>query len=59
VQLVGALAALLYFCDGVMVAMSEPPQRTLAYVEIAISVVVVVAASWNGLRSRFKRKPAV
>lgn len=57
--LVGALAALLYFCHGVMVAMSAPQQRTLALVEIALSVVVVVAASWNGLRSRFARKPVV
>jgi uncharacterized membrane protein len=57
--LVGAIAALLYFCHGVMVAMSEPPVRALALVEVALSVLVVVAASWNGLRSRFARKPAV
>ena len=57
--LVGALAALLYFCHGVMVAMGVPPLRTLALAEIALSVLVVVAASWNGLRSRFARKPAV
>jgi len=56
--LVGALAALLYFCHGVMVAMSEPAFRKLALVEVALSVLVVVAASWNGLRSRFARKPA-
>jgi len=57
--LVGALAALLYFCHGVMTAMSEPAQRTLGLVEVALSVLVVVAASWNGLRSRFARKPAL
>jgi len=57
--LFGALAALLYFCDGVMVAMSESAQRTPALVEVALSVLVVVAASWNGLRARFTRKPAV
>jgi uncharacterized membrane protein len=57
--LVGALAALLYFCHGVMVAMTVPQQRTPALVEIALSVLLVVAASWNGLRSRFARKPAV
>ena len=57
--LVGALAALLYFCHGVMVAMTVPPLHALALVEIALSVLVVVAASWNGLRTRFARKPAV
>ena len=57
--LFGALAALLYFCDGVMVAMSEPAQRTPALIEVALSVLAIVAASWNGLRSRFARKPAV
>ena len=57
--LVGALAALLYFCHGVMVAMTVPQQRTPALAEITLSVLLVVAASWNGLRSRFTRKPAV
>jgi uncharacterized membrane protein len=57
--LVGALAALLYFCHGVMTAMSDPAVRTLALIEVALSVLVVVAASWNGLRSRFVRKPAL
>jgi len=57
--LVGALAALLYFCHGVMVAMSVPQLERLALIEIALSVLVVVAASWNGLRARFTRKPAL
>jgi uncharacterized membrane protein len=57
--LVGAIAALLYFCHGVMTAMSEPGVRTLGLIEIALSVLVVVAASWNGLSSRFARKPAL
>jgi len=57
--LFGALAALLYFCHGVMVAMSVPQLRMLALAEIALCVLVVVAASWNGLRARFTRKPAV
>jgi uncharacterized membrane protein len=55
--LVGAIAALLYFCHGVMVAMSVPQLRMLGLVETALSVLVVVAASWNGLRARFGRKP--
>ncbi len=57
--LAGAVAALLYFCHGVMVAMSVPQLLALAWAEIALSVLVVLAASWNGLRSRFARKPAV
>lgn len=57
--LVGGLAALVYFCHGVMVAMTLPQQRTLAQVEILLSVLVVMAASWNGLRARFARKPVV
>ena len=56
--LLGAIAALLYFSDGVMVAMNEPAQKAPALVETALSVLVVVAASWNGLRARFTRKPA-
>jgi len=58
-RLVGALAALLYFCHGVMVAMSVQQLRMLALAEVALSVLVVVAASWNGLRARFTRKPAL
>ena len=57
--LAGGVAALLYFCHGVMVAMSVPQLRALALTEVALSVLVVVAASWNGLRARFARRPAV
>ncbi len=57
--LVGAIAALLYFCHGVMTAMSEPEVRGLGLVEVGLSVLVVVAASWNGMRARFAPKPAV
>ena len=55
--LVGAIAALLYFCHGVMFAMGAPPLRGPAVIEIVLSVLVIVAASWNGLRARFARKP--
>jgi uncharacterized membrane protein len=57
--LFGALAALLYFCHGVMVMMNVPQLATLALFEVALSVLVVVAGSWNGLRARFTRKPAL
>ncbi len=59
-MLFGALAALLfYFPHGVMEAMVDPQVRTLALCEVAISVLAIFAASWNGLRARFARKPAV
>ncbi|MEP7097364.1 MAG: DUF2069 domain-containing protein [Dokdonella sp.] len=54
--LVAAIAALLYFCHGVMEAMSAPSQRTLALPEIVLSVIIIVAASWNGMRGRFRGK---
>ncbi|MBS0575808.1 MAG: DUF2069 domain-containing protein [Proteobacteria bacterium] len=55
--LVGAIAALLYFCHGVMFAVGVPALRGPALIETALSLVVIVAASWNGLRARLARKP--
>ncbi|HEY2347033.1 MAG TPA: DUF2069 domain-containing protein [Xanthomonadaceae bacterium] len=57
--LVGAIAALLYFCHGVMFATGVPALRGPAIIEVALSVIVVVASSWGGLRARFARKPDV
>ena len=53
--LVGAIGALLYFCHGVMFAFGEPALRAPAATEIVLSVLVIVAASWPGLRARFSR----
>lgn len=52
----GAIAALLYFCHGVMEAMSAPAERQLALIEIVLSTWIIVAASWPGLRGRFRKK---
>ena len=52
----GALAALLYFCHGVMEAMSAPAERGLALAEIVLSVWVILAYSWPGLRGRFRKR---
>ena len=52
----GALAALLYFSHGVMEAMSAPAERRLALAEIVLSIWVILAASWPGLRGRFRKK---
>lgn len=54
--LVAAIAALLYFCHGVMEAMSDGNSRNLALAEIALSVIIIVAASWQGMRARFRKK---
>ena len=54
--LVGAIGALLYFLHGVMFAMGVPALRVPALTEIALSLLVIVASSWNGMRSRFAKK---
>ena len=55
----GAVAALLLFCHGVSEAWSEPAARTLAGAEIVLSVLLVFAASWDGLRARLARRRGV
>lgn len=44
--------ALLWFCHGVMEAWSETSTRALAFVLIALSLVVVFSVSWPALQSR-------
>lgn len=53
----GALAALLYFCHGVTEAWTAPDVRGLAWIEILLSVLVVFATSWPGLRRRLGLRP--
>ena len=53
----GALAALVLFCHGVMEAWATPGVRAAALAEAALSVLVIVGASVDGLRARFARKP--
>lgn len=48
--------ALSWFSHGVMVAWSRPGERTLAWAEIVLALVVIFSANWNGLRSRLRRK---
>jgi uncharacterized membrane protein len=55
----GALAALLLFCHGIMEAWTTPSVRTLALTEVALCVAIIAGASLDGLRARFRRKPAV
>lgn len=54
-----AVLALMWFSHGVMVAWTRAPERLYALLEIALSLVVVFAASLPGLRARFagRRSP--
>ena len=44
--------ALLWFCHGVMLAWSEPAERWMALVEVALSLVIIYAACMPGARVR-------
>ncbi len=46
---------LFWFSHGVMVAWSHPADAGWAWAEIVLSLVVIVAGSWPGLRARFGR----
>jgi len=48
--------ALLWFSHAVMVTWTRPPERGFAFLAIALSIVVVFAASIPGLRARFAKK---
>ena len=54
----GALAALLYFSHGVMAAWASPGVLGPALLQVALSAVLVVAASWDGVRARFAGRRA-
>ena len=54
----GALAALLYFSHGVMAAWSTPGELWLGLLQAALSAVLVLAASWDGMLARFGKRPA-
>lgn len=54
----GALAALLYFSHGVMAAWASPGELWLGLLQAVLSAVLVVAASWDGMRSRFSKRRA-
>jgi uncharacterized membrane protein len=54
----GAVAALLYFSHGLMEAWATPDERGPALAEAALSVWLIVAASWNGLKARFNKSKA-
>ena len=49
---------LLYFSHGVMVAWSSPGTRMLGLLEALVSTVLVVSASWDGMRARLAKRAA-
>ena len=52
----GAVAALFLFSHGVMEAWVSAPARLPALAEAALAALLVVAASWDGLRARAARR---
>ena len=49
------MLALFWFSHGVMIAWSHRDQAGWGWAEIVLSLLVIVAGSWPGLRARFKR----
>lgn len=48
--------ALAWFSHGVMVAWTRAPERGFALIELALAVVIVLAASVPGLRARYGKR---
>jgi uncharacterized membrane protein len=55
-RLLAAFAALLYFMHGVMILVVDPMQRGSASGQVLLALLLVLAASWPGLRARLGRK---
>ena len=49
------IMGLLLFCHAVMTAWAEPGERAYALAATALSVALVFASSWTGLRARLGR----
>lgn len=47
---------LFWFCHGVMLAYDRADERLYALGEVALSLAIIVAASWPGLQARFGRR---
>ncbi len=56
--LLAALVSLAYFCHGVMEAWAAPQIRSLAIVEIVLTLVLVVATGTIGLVARRTKRSA-
>ncbi len=49
------LLGLFWFCHGVMAAWGPPAHRHYGWGEIILAVIIVVSASWPGLKARFRK----
>lgn len=48
--------ALFWFCHGVMLAWSSPPERAYAWIELVLALVVIFAANLAGVKARLGKK---
>jgi uncharacterized membrane protein len=55
-QFWGGVAALFYFCHGIAESWAIPEALPLALLEVGLSVWVIVAGSWAGMKARFSRR---
>ena len=53
---VAGVLALLWFSHGVMLAWSEPAQRLMALLEVALALAIIYAACLPGARARREKK---
>lgn len=57
-RFLAGVLALLWCSHGVMIAWSDPAQRGYALAETALAIVIVFAASADGLRERARKRRA-
>lgn len=55
-QFWGGVAALFYFCHGITESWTVAQARPLALGEVALSVWIIVAGSWDGMKARFSKQ---
>jgi len=55
-QFWGGVAALFYFCHGIAEAWTIAQARPLALAEVAVSIWIIVAGSWDGMKARFSKR---
>ena len=53
--LVGGIVGLFYFCHGVSAAYADTAARSLAFAEIALTLIVIAALGWDA--RHYKRPP--
>ncbi|HMB55738.1 MAG TPA: DUF2069 domain-containing protein [Arenimonas sp.] len=54
----GGIAALLYFCHGISETWAQPSSWPLALTETGLSLWIILAANWSGLRAKLGKSKA-